>query len=174
LLKCILTATGFGAACGVFLCNRFLDRIYIALGKSNGGTAHPEFRLPFMIAASIVFPFIVALYGWAPYANWSIYIMLLAVALLGFVMMIIMVPLSSYVVDAFGLYSASAMTMVLIVRCLCGTLLPLVVPPLTEAFGLGYAFMILAAVCFVFMPFPALVYRYGWKWRQNSSYTKNE
>lgn len=165
---------GFGAACGVFLCNRFLDRIYVALGKSNGGIADPEHRLPFMIAASVAFPFIVALYGWAPYAGWSVYVMLLAVALLGFVMMMIMVPISSYVVDAFGLYSASAMTMVLIVRCLAGTLLPLAVPPLTEAFGLGYGFLFLAAVCFVLMPLPTLVFRYGWKWRQNSVYTKNE
>lgn len=143
------------------------------MGKARGG-AQPEDRLPFMIGGSILFPVIVALYGWAPYAQWSVYVLLLTVALLGFDMIMIMVPLSSYVVDAFGLYSASAMTMVLIARCLSGTLLPLAIPPLVGALGLGNAFLALAAVCLVLIPVPMAIVRYGAHWRQKSVYTRSD
>jgi hypothetical protein len=85
-----------------------------------------------------------------------------------------MVPLSSYIVDSFGLYSASAMTMVLIARCSAGTLLPLAIPPLTDALGLGYGFLVLGAVCLALIPLPVAVMRYGSRWRQNSVYTRND
>ena len=143
------------------------------LGKSSGITAAPEFRLPFMIGAAAFLPAIVALYGWAPYAHWPISVLLLAVGLLGFVIILIWVPLSSYIVDAFGLYSASAMTIALIARCLAGTLLPLAIPPLTNALGLGYGFLVLATVCLALIPLPAAVMRYGSRWRQNSAYTRH-
>lgn len=118
--RAVLINLGAGATCGIVACNLCLDRIYVRLGKSRGGLSTPEYRLPFMIGGAVILPSIVALYGWAPHAHWPVCTLLLAVALLGFLMMVIMVPMSSYIVDAFGLYSASAMTMVLIARCLGG------------------------------------------------------
>jgi hypothetical protein len=156
------------------VCNVFLDDIYIRLGKSGGGIAHPEYRLPFTLGGTIFMPALVAFYGWVPHVYLPVDLLLLAVALLGFVMIMIIVPLSSYIVDAFGLYSASAMTMVLIARCLGGTLLPLTIPPLTDALGLGYGFLVLAAICLALIPLPAVVMRYGWRWRQSSKYTRND
>lgn len=164
---------GIGATGGIIVCNGFLDRIYVMLGKSSGKNASPEFRLPFTIGGGALLPAVVALYGWVPYARWAVSLLLLAVALLGFVMILIWVPLSSYVVDAFGLYSASAMTIVLIARCLGGTLLPLVVPPLTDALGVGYGFLVLATVCLALIPLPTAVMRYGSRWRQKSMYTRH-
>lgn len=169
----LLTSLGAGASVGIVACNLFIDRIYIKLGKSNQGPL-PEFRLPFMIGGSIIFPAIIALYGWAPYAHWPIYALLLVIASLGFVMMLLWVPLASYVVDAFSLYSASAMTMVLIARCLGGTLLPLAIPPLTKAVGLGYGFLLLAAGCVMLIPLPIAIMRYGPRWRQLSQYTRTD
>ena len=164
---------GFGATCGIVVCNTFIDRIYVTLGKTSGRTAAPEFRLPFAIGGAALLPAVVALYGWAPYAHWPVSVLLLAVALLGFAIIMIMVPLSSYIVDAFGLYSASAMTIILIARCLGGTLLPLAIPPLTGALGLGYGFLVLAMVYLTTIPLPAAVMRYGSRWRQNSVYTRH-
>jgi len=144
------------------------------MGNARGGVAHPEYRLPFMIGGAAVMPIIVAFYGWVPYARWPVYPLFFAVSALGFVMMMIWVPLASYMVDAFGLYSASAMTMVLLARCLGGTLLPLTIPALTDALGLGYGFMVLAAVCLVLIPVPIVVMRFGHAWRQKSIYTRIE
>lgn len=89
-------------------------------------------------------------------------------------MIMIMVPMTSYVVDTFGVYSASAMTMVLIARNLGSTLLPMGIPPLTEALGLGYAFVVLGAVCLVLIPLPVVLMRFGARWRQKSVYTRND
>jgi hypothetical protein len=150
-----------------------VDRIYIRLGKSHGGIAIPEYRLPFMIAGAAIMPAIVAIYGWAPHAHWPVHTLLLAVGLLGVLLIMISISLSSYVVDAFGIYSASAMTVVLIARCLGGTLLPLTIPPLTRALGLGNGFLVLAATCVVLIPLPMAVMRYGRHWRQKSVYTRD-
>jgi fucose permease len=127
-----------------------------------------------MIGGAAFLPAVVVLYGWVPYAQWPVGLLLLSVALFGFAIIMIWVPLASYVVDAFGLYSASAMTMVLISRCLGGTLLPLAIPPLIDALGLGYGFLVVAAICLAMVPFPAVIMRYGSRWRQNSAYTRSD
>ncbi|TVY20476.1 Efflux pump radE [Lachnellula arida] len=163
-----------GAAGGIVLCNFFLDSIYLKLGKSSGGAALPEHRLPFMIGGAAFLPAVVLLYGWVPYAYWPVGLLLLAVAGFGFSIIMTWVPLASYIVDAFGLYSASALTMVLISRCLGGTLLPLAIPPLVDALGLGYGFLVLAAICLVMVSFPVVIMRYGSRWRQSSAYTRND
>ena len=119
-------------------------------------------------------PPVVALYGWIPAAHWPVHVLLLAVALLGVVLLMTSIALSSYVVDAFGIYSASAMTIVLIARCLGGTLLPLAIPPLTRALGFGYGFLVLGAIFVVLIPLPVAVMRYGRQWRQKSVYTKDD
>lgn len=80
----------------------------------------------------------------------------------------------AYVVDAFGLYSASALTAVLITRCLMSTFLPLLVGPLNDAVGHGWGFTIVAGVCLAVAPIPSLVMRYGEKWRQWSTYTRDD
>jgi len=118
-------------------------------------------------------PSIVALYGMVPGDHWPVHVLLIVVALLGVVILMTSIALSSYVVDAFGIYSASAMTIVLIARCLGGTLLPLAIPPLTSALGLGYGFLVLGAIFLVLIPLPVAVMRYGRQWRQKSVYTKD-
>jgi MFS family permease len=155
------------------VCNLFLDSLYVRLGKSRGGYAHPEYRLPFLIAGAVFMPVTVVLYGWIPESHWPVYLLLLSVALQGFFLLMISVSLASYIVDAFGLYSASAMTIVLIARCLGGTFLPLAIPPLTDAFGLGNGFLVVTGILVALIPLPIGVMRYGPRWRQNSVYTRD-
>ena len=156
------------------MCNLFLDRVFNTLGKSRGGKAHPEYRLPFLITGAGLMPFSIALYGWAPDSHWTVWLLLVSVALMGCFLLMISVSLAAYVVDAFGLYSASAMTIVLVARCVAGTLLPLAIPPLTDAVGLGYGFLAQAGICLALVPLPIAVMRYGQRWRQNSVYTRDE
>lgn len=170
----MLTKAGVGAITAIIVCNLSIDRIYVRLAKSHGGIGRPEFRLPFMIGGALFLPFVVALYGWVPYSDWSVYLLLVVVAALGFVSIVIGIPMSSYIVDSFGIYSASAMTVVLLTRCSMGTLLPLCIPLLTDALGLGYGFLVLAAICLVVIPLPVLMMRYGSRWRQRSIYTRTE
>jgi hypothetical protein len=82
-----------------------------------------------------------------------------------------MVPLSAYVVDAFGMYSASAMTGIIVTRCLMGTFLPLVTEPLTVHLEYGLGFTCLGALSLVLAIIPILILKYGESWRQHSKFT---
>ncbi|KAL2069104.1 hypothetical protein VTL71DRAFT_15442 [Oculimacula yallundae] len=170
----VFIAFSTGAFLGIIVCNLSIDRIYVQLAKSRGVIGRPEFRLPFMIGGAAALPLVVGFYGWIPHSGWSIYLLLTAIGSLGFVAMCIMIPMSSYIVDSFGIYSASAMTVVLLTRCSMGTLLPLCIPLLTDALGLGPGFLVLAAICLVVIPLPVLMMRYGARWRQRSIYTRTE
>jgi hypothetical protein len=70
------------------------------------------------------------------------------------------------------LYAASAMTGVIISRCLMGSFLPLTAAPLVERLDYGWGFTVVAAVPFSLMSIPMLVMRYGPRWRQWSRYTR--
>lgn len=135
---------------------------------------YPEGRLPLPVAGAFVLPIFVAFWGVSAELRWPVIILLLSIVLMGNCLLICVVPMMTYVTDAFGLFSASALTAVLIVRCLMGTFLPLLTGPLTQKFGYGYGFLILAGCALLLAPIPMLVLRYGTRWRQHSPYTKDE
>jgi MFS family permease len=163
---------GVGSIAGIMVCNFAVDRIYIKMRKSHNNKALPEYRLPLLIVGACLLPIAVALYGWVAEGQWSVGLMIFAVIFLGFSLLLGVVPLMAYVVDAFGIYSASATTAVLVVRCLMGTFLPLTVGPLVEKMGYGWAFTVLAAIVLAVAPIPLLVLKFGAKWRVSSVYTK--
>lgn len=163
-----------GSVIGLAVCHVLLDRIYKALQSPDSGKSQPENRLPLVIVSSIILPFVVALYGWVAQCILPVPLMLLAVVLLGAFVIMGMVPLTAYVVDSFNIFSASAMTAVLITRCLMGTFLPLVTAPLSEAIGYGLGFTVLAAATLLLAPVPFVIRRYGGQWRQKSDFTKDE
>lgn len=100
-------------------------------------------------------------------------LMLICVLVLGFTMLMGAIPVMSYIVDAFGLHSASALTATLTLRCLVGTFLPLATDPLVERLGYAFAFLILAGLCLAVAPIPVVVMRCGGKWRQKSQHSKD-
>lgn len=163
-----------GSVVSVFFCNCYLDQIYVRLRASNNGIGEPEFRLPLVILGGLTMPLAVAFYGWSAELRLPLPVILLSVCMIGVTMMLSFVPLSPYVVESFGLYSASAMTGLIVTRCLMGTFLPLATTPLVEKFGYGWGFTILAFVSFALAPIPAIVMRYGHRWRQFSKYSRVE
>ncbi|EGP86473.1 unnamed protein product [Zymoseptoria tritici ST99CH_1E4] len=163
-----------GSVVSVVLCNRGLDRIYIHMRSKNNGVGLPEHRLPLAIAGGFLLPVAILYYGWAADVHLPLAAMLVAVGILGASLMLSVLPLMAYVVDAFGLYSASAMTAVIVTRCLMGTFLPLAAQPLIDKLGMGPAFTCLAGLSLALAPVPVAVMRYGAKWRQRSKYTRAE
>lgn len=135
---------------------------------------YPEGRLPLIVVGAFCMPLTVTFYGIVPHLRWSFWLLLLGVVITGFFEMLCIVPLLTYITDAFGLYSASALTAVLMTRCLMGTFLPLATAPLTELLGYGYGFLILAGICLVLALVPLGVMLYGARWRQRSKYTKDD
>lgn len=92
---------------------------------------------------------------------------------MGTFLMLSFVPVMAYVVDAFGVYSASSVTALIVTRCLMGTFLPLTAQPAIDRFGYGWGLTAFAAISIATIPIPILVYRYGHRWRQASKYTRD-
>ncbi|KAK3986985.1 major facilitator superfamily domain-containing protein [Cladorrhinum sp. PSN332] len=162
-----------GSICSVFICNHLLDRIYIRLRDTHKGVGQPEHRLPLAIVGGLTLPLAVAAFGWIPEFKPPLFVMLLAVSFLGCTLMLAMIPVMTYIVDAFGLYSASALTGVMVTRCLMGTFMPLTTAPLVDNFGYGWGFSVLAGVALLMAPIPMLMMRYGPRWRQFSKFSRD-
>ena len=170
-----LFCESIGAVTSVVICNVALDRVYARMRASRAdGIGQPEFRLPIVIVGGFTLVPAVALYGWSAELRLPLPVMLLSVGLVGMTLMLAFLPLSAYVVDAFGLYSASAMTGLIVARCLMGTFLPLATTPLVERFGYGWGFTVLAAVSLALAPIPVVLLRYGEQWRQGCKYTRDD
>lgn len=174
-----LTGTCFitfsvGSSVGVVISNLLLDRIYVALSKGSDGKGKPEYRLPLVVVGGIGLGVVAILYGFGAQLKWPIGAYLVVVAFLGVFLIFGLVPVITYVVDAFNLHSASAMTAVLITRNLSSTFFPLLTAPLVARFGWGYGFLILSAFVFAVAPIPMFIIRYGEHLRQRSKYTKED
>lgn len=163
---------GVGSIVSVAICNTLLDKIYIRLRDKHHGTGQPEYRLPLVMVGAALFPFSILLYGWSADAHLHVSVLLGSVVLLGAFLLMGFLPLMAYVVDAFGIYSASSVTAIIFTRCVMGTFMPLGVQPLSDALGVGWAFSVFAAVSVATVPIPVLVYRYGHRWRQFCKYTR--
>ncbi|KPM44132.1 hypothetical protein AK830_g2419 [Neonectria ditissima] len=165
-------ALSIGSFVSIAICHTTLDKITIYLRGSPDRPNLPEYRLPLLIVAGLIMPFVMAAYGWIAQYRLSVWIFLTAAAMLDATVLLILIPLSSYVVDAGGVYSASAMTGIIVTRCLMGTFLPLTTAPLVDALGYGWGCTVFSAVSLLLAPIPILIMRYGAKWRQRSEYTR--
>ncbi|RYP89514.1 hypothetical protein DL770_004384 [Monosporascus sp. CRB-9-2] len=103
-----------GSFVTVVFCNLMLDTIYVRMRDANRGIGQPEYRLPPVIAGGFLLPVVIVLYGWVPELRLPLPYSLLSVVLMGTTLMLGFLPLMTYVVDAFGLYSASAMTALIV------------------------------------------------------------
>jgi hypothetical protein len=155
------------------VCNALLDRTYIRLRSANGGVGRPEFRLPLLIVAAFMQPVAIGAYGWIAHFSLPLPLLWVAIGFKGVVMTLVLLPLFGYVVDAFGLYSASALTGVIVSRCLISTFLPLTSTPLIDKLGYGLGFTIHLAFSACLIPVPVLVMKYGHRWRQVSVYSRD-
>ncbi|KAF1833932.1 MFS multidrug transporter-like protein [Decorospora gaudefroyi] len=162
-----------GSFCSVLVCNFTLDRIYIQLRGPGDATGKPEYRLPLSIIGAVLLPFSVVAYGWIAEYRLSVWLLLASVSVMGFTLLLTIIPLSAYVVDACGMYSASAMTGVIVTRCLMGTFLPLAAGPLAEHLGYGWGLSCLGALCLCLAVIPILILRRGERWRQRSEFTRD-
>jgi MFS family permease len=162
---------GVGTCIGVVICNLSLDRIYTKLKRKNNGFGLPEFRLPLTIVGVLSMPPAIALYGWCAELQLPLGLFLFSTAWMRVSMALASIPLYSYVVDAYGLYSASALTGVIVVRCLAGAFFPLATSGMIDVLGYGMGFTVLGIITMAVGVIPMLVLRYGSRWRQRSKYT---
>ena len=74
-------------------------------------------------------------------------------------------PASTYLVDVFTIYAASAMAANTVLRSLFAAVLPLAGQDMYAALGLGWGNSLLAFIALALMPTPLIFLRYGEKIR---------
>lgn len=68
---------------------------------------------------------------------------------------------STYLIDAYDVYAASAVAGSVLLRSLGGALLPLAGDPMFSALGIGWGSSVLAFIAIAMIPVPILFCKYG-------------
>lgn len=152
--------------CGMFCCRYTLDRFM----KYNEGRsrARPELRLIPMVAGGVVVPIGLLVYGWTAQIRSHWMLPVFGLAICGFSVATTMISSFSYLVDAFGVYAASAIAAIITLRCVTGVVLPLAGPALFARLDLGWGTTLLALVALGFIPIPFAMMRMGERIRHSS------
>ncbi|CAG9988284.1 unnamed protein product [Clonostachys byssicola] len=164
-------ANGAGSIIGIVICKFTIDRIYLGLRAANKGIGRPEYRLPMAIIAALMMPLALALYGLCAEYRLPLGVLLVSVAWTRMCIVLGLVPVMAYAVDACSLYSASAATGIVVLRCIAGASLPLLTVQMVECVGYGSSYILLSAISLGLGLIPILVMRFGPHWRQRSGYT---
>ncbi|KAJ5314042.1 uncharacterized protein N7443_000926 [Penicillium atrosanguineum] len=151
---------GIGSLIGLVVLGATSDRILKHLSEKNG-VKKPEYRLPAMIPGSFFVPVALFMYGWTAYYKTHWIVPIIGTSFLGVGMLIAFMTVSTYLVDAFTIYAASAMAANTVFRSLAGALLPLAGPQMYATLGLGWGNSLLGFIALAMCPLPIIFYVYG-------------
>jgi hypothetical protein len=162
--------SGVGMLIGLFYAGSLSDRA-IRLKISRNEQPIPEDRLPlyFTIPGSLAIPIGLFIYGWTvdKHVHWIA--PEIGNAVTGFGMIIILMGIQTYLVDAFLEHAASAIAACTVLRSLAGGLLPLCGLKLYDKIGMGWGNSLLAFIALAMAPIPILFYFLGEKLRARST-----
>ncbi|KAJ5334370.1 uncharacterized protein N7506_008153 [Penicillium brevicompactum] len=165
------TANAIGTLISFVISKTLLDKIYTKLQSLNNGDGIPEHRLPLSIIGALTLPPALILYGWCAEYTLPLPVFLFATVWIRVSMMLAYLPLTAYIVDACGIYAASAMAGFISARCLAGAFLPLSISHLTGKLGYSGGLSVVGGLSLSFALIPILISRYGAQWRQRCQYT---
>ncbi|CAL3970828.1 hypothetical protein PZA11_007249 [Diplocarpon coronariae] len=158
---------GAGSVLGVVIIGFSSDRIYKYYKAKNGGEGKPEYRLPALMWCSLLVPVGLFWYGWSAEAEVHFIVPILGTVLIAFGMLSVMLPVQSYLVDAYTQYAASAMAAATILRSLLGAFMPLAGQPLYDKLGIGWGNSLLGFLSLAMAPVPWVFWRYGERIRRS-------
>ncbi|CDM34404.1 hypothetical protein DTO013E5_4917 [Penicillium roqueforti] len=135
----------------------------IKLKLARKETPIPEDRLPLYltIPGSLAIPAGLFIYGWSTdkVVHWIV--PEIGNAVTGFGMIVILMCVQTYLVDAFLAHAASAVAACTVLRSLLGALLPLCGLQMYEKLGLGWGNSLLAFLALAMAPIPILFQTWG-------------
>ncbi|KAJ5975549.1 hypothetical protein N7481_009256 [Penicillium waksmanii] len=163
---------GIGSIVGLIILGTTSDRLLKYLTAKNG-VSKPEYRLPPMIPGSLFVPASLFMYGWTAYYKTHWIVPIIGTSFLGVGMLISFMTVSTYLVDAFTIYAASAMAANTVFRSLAGCLLPLAGPKMYEKLGLGWGNSLLGFIALALCPLPVIFYVFGERIRTSKRFQIN-
>nr|POE49414.1 efflux pump fub11 [Quercus suber] len=136
------------------------------LAKANGGIFEPEMRLTIAVPFGILLPVTLFWYGWSAYYGLHWASTIFSLVPFGFGIVGLFLPISTYIVDSYPVYAASATAANVIMRSVVGALLPLAGLPLYSALGLGWGNSLLGFIALSMVPLPFLFHKFGARLRK--------
>lgn len=160
---------GCGQIVGLVLFGLVSDPILRRMA-AGGGELKPEYRLPLMIPCSAIIPLGLLVYGWTAQYRVFWFVPVIGTFMIGFGMITVFTSVSTYLVDAFPTYAASATAANTVLRSIGGALLPLAGPKMYAALDQGWGNTLLAGVSFGMISMIVVSYKYGERLRTSSKH----
>jgi MFS family permease len=162
---------GIGALLGLFAIGAVSDRILKAKSKptpeSPSGAMQPEYRLPPLVVGAFFIPAGLFLYGWSAQYKTHWVVPIIGTALVGIGNIAVFMCITSYLVDAFTIFAASALAANTVVRSIMGAILPLAGQSMYASLGLGWGNSLLGFIAVACIPVPWVLMKYGQKLRES-------
>jgi hypothetical protein len=150
---------GLGFIVGLAIVGFTNDKSITKLAARNGGVFEPEMRMASCMLFACLIPISFFWYGWTVRANIHWIVPIIGMFPFGVGMMGIFLPISTYMVDAFTLYAASATAALSATRSITGALLPLAGPTMYAKLGYGWGNSLLGFIALAMIPIPAILFK---------------
>jgi multidrug resistance protein len=149
------------------------DRRLKQKAAANGGEMKPEYRLEPLMVGAVMMPAALFLYGWSAEYGVQWFVPILGTAFVGGAMILIFMPIGTYLVDAYTRYAASAMAANTVLRSLGGALLPLAGGRMYHALGYGWGNSLLGFIAIGMLPVVWMFMKYGERIRTHPRFQLN-
>lgn len=174
--------TGIGSVLGSLLGALFLNRTYAAMksrAQTNGIIAdtdprRPEYRMPFMQLGAVIVPVGLLIFGFTAQPDKEIpwIAPLIGAAVFSAGMLMTYICVTTYLVDVFETYAASAIAAMTITRSLLGCVFGIIGNELYRTMGYQWGTLLLAGLCVLMAPLPVVFFYIGPKLRKMGSFAK--
>ncbi|CAG8063244.1 unnamed protein product [Penicillium olsonii] len=165
-----------GMLVGIVLTGCIVPLVYSWTAKEYQKTGRilPETRLWYaMLGGAPAVPVSLFWMGWTNYPSISIWSPLIASVLFGYGIMSIFLVAYMYIIDAYGVYSASALGFLVFTRYVVAGGVTVAGGPIYQAIGAHYTLTILGSISAVMAVIPYLLYIYGPQIRKRSKHAVN-
>jgi multidrug resistance protein len=159
---------GLGSIIGLGGAGFVVDKIYRK--KAVDGPVKPEYRIVPLIPTAFFIPVGLFWYGWSAEYKTHWIVPELGTVFVGIGMNALMMCVSTYFIDSYPRYEASAVAATTAVRSLIGALVPLFGRSMYEAMSLGWGTSLLGFLTLVLAPLPWFFFKYGERIRTNPKF----
>ncbi|KAF9632176.1 putative major facilitator superfamily transporter protein [Lasiodiplodia theobromae] len=138
--------------------------------KVKAKQSTPEDRLWYAMVTAPAISISLFWMGWTARPSISIWSPMIASFLFGYGTTGVFISTYMYIIDSYEMYSASALTLVAVVRYIAAGGMTVAGLPIYEGLGVAYTCTILACASAVMVPVPYVLYRYGHHVRSKSKF----
>ncbi|KAG9380504.1 hypothetical protein A1F94_009399 [Pyrenophora tritici-repentis] len=129
----------------------------------------PEHRLYMMCIGGVFIPISLFIYAWSVQYQVHYIVPIIATGIFGFGLLMTFMPATTYLVDVFTVYAASAMAACTVMRSLAAAFIPLSSEDMYAQLGYGWGNTMLGLIAVALVPIPFLFIRYGGMIRARST-----